>query len=387
MKRKKICIVTTISLTMHQFIIWSLEDFHKNGFDVTLLCDMDDEFIKSVPEYVNCIPVRMSRGVNIWSSILAIFSIYKAIKKEKFDIIQYSTPNASLYTSLASWFARVPIRLYCQWGIIYVGMTGMKRRIFKIIEKLVCSLSTDIQPDSHGNLIFCRNEGIYNIEKSRVVWNGSASGVNLKKFDINKKQEYNIDIRKKYNISETTVIIGFFGRVGAEKGFNELILAFQNINQKYPNTKLLFVGPNEKPKTVDPRLLSWFEESEDVLKVGWTDEGEKYLAAMDVFVFPSYREGFGNVVIEAGAMGVPVIASDIPGPQNGIVDGVTGYLVPVKSVDHLVKKIELLYKNRILREKIGFNARKLVEENFDHTKLLEKMIENRKWLINRQGSA
>ena len=268
-------------------------------------------------------------------------------------MVQYSTPNASLYASIASWFARVPVRLYCQWGLIYVGMSGLKSYIFKTIESIVCCLSTDIQPDSHGNLEFCRSEGLYNEQKSRVVWNGSACGVNLKKFDITKKEIFTSEIRKKYNISSETVIIGCLGRVGKEKGFDELVSAFQKIRETHKNVVLLFVGPNEKPKSVNPELLKWFESSPDVINIGWTDETEKYLAAMDMFVFPSYREGFGNVVIEAEAMGVPVIASDIPGPQNGLIDEVTGFLVPKQTIEPIVEKIELLINDPNLEEGNG----------------------------------
>ncbi|NYE03854.1 glycosyltransferase involved in cell wall biosynthesis [Bacillus niacini] len=370
---------------MNQFVIWSLEELNKNGFEITLLCDMDEKFIKSMPAYVNCINVPMTRGIDFIGSIMAIMRMYRIFKKEKFNLVQYSTPNASMYASIASWLARVPIRLYCQWGIIYVGMSGIKRRIFKAIEKLVCSFSTDIQPDSHGNLNFSRVEKLYSEERSRVVWNGSASGLDLDKFDYLKKEKFNSEIRKKYKIPSDAVVIGFLGRVGKEKGFDELITAFISIKEKYKNVKLLFVGPNEKPKTVSPNLLKWFENSSDVIKIGWTDQTEKYLSAMDMFVFPSYREGFGNVVIEAEAMAIPVIATDIPGPQNGLVDGVTGYLVPKQTVNPLIEKIEELISNKLLREQMGQSGRKYVKENFDNQILLKHIIENRNWLFERNS--
>ena len=158
---KKICFVTTISVTITSFILDFAKYMHENGdYDITFICNKDDEFEKELPDYIHYIPVEMERGINL-GGVLACAKMWKIFRENKFDLIQYSTPNASLYASIAGSLARVPVRLYCQWGLAYVGFSGVKRKIFKCEEKLVCKLSTWIEPDSRGNLSFCHEEKLY----------------------------------------------------------------------------------------------------------------------------------------------------------------------------------------------------------------------------------
>ncbi len=381
---KKICFVVTVALAAKNFLQWSFEDMHNAGYDISLICDMDEEYIKSLPEFVHTYPMAMERGVDVRGMQRAIKQMTEIFKREKFDIVQYSTPNASLYASIAAKKAKIPVRLYCQWGMVYLGFSGIKKSIFKFIEKYTCKNSTDVQPDSKGNLDFCRENGFYSEKKSRIVWNGCANGLNVSKFDLSKKDGYRAEIRKKYGFSDSDIVLGFLGRIGRDKGFNELMIAFKQLKEKYPFVKLLYVGYNEKPDTVDQDLLRYFDDCEDIISTnGWVDDPQRYLSAMDIFMFPSYREGFGNVVIEAEAMAVPVVVSDIPGPQNGMVDGVTGFKVPAREVLPLVEKTSVLIEDDALREQFGKAGAKFVVDNFDSRVLIKKIIENRDWLIKR----
>ena len=381
---KKICFVTTVSMTIDQFIRFLFEPFHNDGYEVHIMADMDEDYVKTLPPYVVAHPIKMGRGVHFGDFFKVISQMKKVFKKEKFEIVQYSTPNASLYASIAAKRCHVKTRLYCQWGLVYQGFTGLNRFIFRRIENTVCRLSTDVQPDSLGNLELCRKERFYGEKKSRVVWNGSANGVSLAKFNIDKKAEYRKAIREKYGIAEDAFVVGYLGRVGKEKGFDELMKMTEILCKKYENLFLLYVGPNEKPDTVKKESLEYFENCDRIIYTGgWVDDTERYYAAMDVFVFPTYREGFGSVSIEAEAMGVPVVGSDVPGPQNAIIDGETGYILPAKTVEPWVEKISFLVENPDLCAKMGKAGHKFAAENFDDRVLIDKILENRNWLLER----
>ena len=384
LKMKKICIITTMWSSINNWIKPFLNEYNARGIDVTIVCNMDGDYereLKSHYPFVHTYPVAFPRGINIGGSIKSILVLYKFFRKNRFDLVQYSTPNASMYAAVASKLAGIPVRLYCQWGMVYVTMTGMKRKVFRFIEKMVCRFSTMVQPDSDGNLKFCREQGFYDESKSCVIWNGSAKGLDLSAFDVTQKQAYAKEIREKYGIPEDAPIVGFVGRLGKEKGCNELFRAFQEIKKTVPNAKLLFVGPIEKEESIDPELLEYFWKCDDIIKTDRVTHVEKYTSAMDVFVLPSYREGFGMSVVEASAMEVPVVVTEYPGPSSAMLDGVTGYAVPVQDDKKLCQCILTLLQDEPLRKKMGAAGRKFAEEAFDQKTFISKYMENRTELL------
>jgi len=383
-KRYSYCIVTTMSSSIDNWIKPFLPLYNRHGFDITVICNMTPEYKKELLKkypYVKAISVPMPRGIDFLGSIKAIYYLYKVLSKGNYHMVQYSTPNASFYTALASYLARIPIRLYCQWGMVHVSMKGLKRLIFQMMERSICLLSTQIQPDSKGNLIYCRKRRFYSKKKSRIIWNGSAKGVDLDKFDIKKKEIYRKEIRDKYEIEEDTIVLGFVGRLGRDKGSIELFKAFKILASKYPNLILLFVGPIEKEDTIDRSLLDWFFQNNRIIKTDRVSNVEKYMAAMDIFILPSYREGFGMSVVEAQAMEVPVIVTNIPGPINGMIAGVTGLTIPIKNVAALVNAVEELINNEEKRNKFGKAGHEFVKSHFDAKIFSEKLLKNRIHLV------
>lgn len=375
---KRIAIITTQSSSIDNWIQPFLPAYHEVGIDVSVICSMTEEYRQKLSEkfpYLHIFPVDIPRGADFFGSLRAIPALIKLFKKEKFDMIQYSTPNASFYSAVAGALTKIPIRLYCQWGMVFVSQTGLRRKIFETIERITCRLSTLVQPDSEGNLNFCRENGFYSEKKSEIIWNGSAKGVDLEKFDIAKKEEWRREIRQKYAIGEKDSVLGFVGRLGRDKGCNELFAAFRLLSEKNPNLKLLFVGPIEKENTIED--LSYFRNEEKIIKTGRVSEVWKYYAAMDLFILPSYREGFGMSVVEAEAMGVPVIVTDIPGPVNAMEKGLTGEVIPVRDTKAIVDTVSSLLENP---EKCGaYSAEgpKYAKERFDSKIFCRYLIENR----------
>ena len=381
---KKICIVTTMWSSINNWIKPFLNEYAKRGVDVSIVCNMDaayEQGLKVEFPFVHTYPIPFPRGIDLPGSLKSIRLLTKLFRCEKFDLVQYSTPNASMYAAVAAWLARIPVRLYCQWGMVYVTMGGVKRKLFEMIERIVCGLSTEIQPDSFGNLEFCRKAGFYDEQKSLVIWNGSAKGLDLSAFAVAKKSAYAKEIRGTYNIPDGALVMGFVGRLGREKGCNELFTAFRALKLHFPTLKLLFVGPIEKEETIEPELLAYFRTCPDIIKTGRVSHVEKYTAAMDVFVLPSYREGFGMSVIEASAMEVPVVVTEYPGPSSGMQDGVTGVSVAVHDSDGLTRAIAELLADKEKRTAMGCAGRTFVEQNFEQKEFIRRYMGNRMELL------
>lgn len=382
---KKVCFITTISSTISSFILEFAKFMHENGdYDITFICDKDEDFGKNLPNYIHYIPVEMKRGISI-GGLKACAQMYKIFKNNQFDLIQYSTPNASLYASLAGWLAGIPVRLYCQWGLVFVGFDGIKRKIFKLEEKLVCTLSTWIEPDSRGNLNFCHEQKLYPENKGSVIHKGSASGVSLEKFDISQKEIFKNEIRNKYYIPDDAFVYGFVGRITGDKGINELLYATKNILNIYSNIYVLLIGGIDKEESVDSNLYDWSKSNSHVIYCGSTNEVQRYMAAMDCYVMPSYREGFGLTVVEAGAMGIPVICTNIPGPTDAIINEENGLIIEKKDEEGLKNAILRLYTNSELCKELGQAGYKSVKENYEQNNLFKYILEDRENLLKDKG--
>ena len=378
---KRICFVTTIYMTYKSFLKNLSIYLHDTGeYDISLICADEQEAHEDVPDFVHYFPVKMERGVSL-SMFESIKQIQVVLEKEKFDIVQYSTPNAAFYTSIAAKKAKVPVRLYCQWGIRYMGFEGWKRTLFKKLDKITCDNSTFIEVESDNIREFSLKEKLYTADRSCVIWNGSASGVDLSKFDISKKEQWNNEIRKKYDISENDVVFSFAARLTADKGINELLEAFTNLVEKYDNIKLLVMGGMDDSGSINNELVKIAKNSGKVIFTGSVPDVERYYAASDVFVAPSYREGFGLVVIEAESMALPAIVSNVPGQIDAIVPNETGLDCVVKSSLSLQKQMEKLILDTELRKRLGANAQKFVEDNFEQKKLFEYLKKHRDELI------
>ena len=372
--KKKICALTTISKTMDWFVVDSMRNFAKNGFEVTLVCDMDEEFIKRNSDFATCIPVKMSRGIDPIGAIRGIRKFYRIFKENKFDIIQYSTPNAALYASVAGKFAKVPVRVYGQWGIRYVTFTGLKRFIFKMLEKFTCMGTTHIKAQSPKNRQFAIDEKLCKADKISVIGIGGTVGVDLKEYDLEAKADFRKEIREKYNISEKDFLFGYVGRLNVDKGINELIEAFKGIE----NAKLMLVGMLEDKYRPSEENLKYAEENADIYITGNVAPQEvcKYLAAFDVLVHPTYREGFGKVLQEAMGMACPIITTDVPGPSEVIEEGVSGMLVKVADAEALHQGMLTLMNDEPRRVAFAKAGRERAEKYFDRAIMLDNILQD-----------
>lgn len=384
---KRICMITTVSGTMKTFVLETAKHLHNVcGYDVTLICSPDDEFVKSLPEYLHYIPVKMPRGADLagFKSIKVFGQIFK---EQKFDLVQYSTPNASCYASIAAKKENIPIRLYCQWGIRYVGLTGLKRKIFKLLEKTVCRNSTHIRAVSSHNMSFAIKEGLYSENKACVIGNGGTIGVDLTDYDISKKEQWRKEIRKKYSIKEDEFVFGFVGRISVDKGCGELLKAFKSLSEQDKKVKLMLIGANENTDGTLSELIKQAKNSDRVIITGNIPayNMKKYYSALDVLVHPTYREGFGMVIQEAGALGVPVITTKIPGASEVMENDISCILVAPKDEAELLSAMRNISSNSERARKIGTAAYERTEKRYARPIMLSHQEKDYKMLLRNES--
>lgn len=375
-KPVKICMITTIAKSFEWFVSDSAKNLADKGFDVTILCsDMDEAFLEKHQKFARCVHLPAKRGIDISSLVKSVRVMRKLFRKEKFDIVLYSTPNAAFYCALSAGTMKKSIRIYNQWGLRYIGFTGLKRFIFKMVEKYTCVRSTHVISTSPKNMQFNIDEGLCPKEKISVIGKGGTIGVDFSVYDINKKDDFRRQIREEYGIGENTFVFGFFGRLNVDKGLNELISAYRALTYRYNDTKLLLVGMEDNTNPPDEELVNWAKQSDDVIFTGVVPPSRvaQFMSASDLMVHPTYREGFSMVIQEAMAMALPVLTTDVPGPSEVIVNNETGILVPDHDDKALLQEMEALMNDPKRREKYSKNGRRRVELFFARPVMLQNI--------------
>ena len=375
-KKIKICALTTISKTMDWFIVDSMRNLAKNGYDVTLICNMEDGFAAANSDYAKCIHVPMERGASIKDVFKSVKNLKEIFKKEKFDILYYATPNASMYAALAGRSAKVQKRIYNQWGLRYISFTGAKRKLFKIVEKITCDNSTHVRAPSPMNREISIRERLCKENKISVIGVGGTVGVDLVECDSFDHEKTRDMLRGKYSIPTNAFVYGFVGRLNKDKGVNELIEAFSKIEEKKSDSYLVLVGMNDTANPITPENMQKAEMDSHIILTGNVpkDEVYEYMAMFDVLVHPTYREGFGKVLQEAMGMRLPIITTNIPGPSEVVAQGECGLLVDPKNVDDLVEKMILMESDAELRGKFASLGRIRAEKYFDRPIMLNNIL-------------
>ncbi len=378
-KKNKICYVLTIAQTVRAFFIPQLRYLAENGFAVTVVCSPDETLQAELGDDVRYVPITIPRGLSPLGMLHGIGSLYTFFKREKFDLIQYSTPNAAFCAAIASGLTGCKLRNYHLMGFRYLGASGIGQVVLKQIEKLTCRLSTAIECVSRSNLEFGVKEKVFTHDKATVVWNGSTGGVDLKKFDFSQREKWRNEVRNALGYADGDFVFGFVGRITRDKGINEILTAYQGVRNK---AKLLFVGNAEGLDTIDPQLLAEAQKDKNIIFHHNVPDVERYFAAMDLLLLPSYREGFGNVIIEAAAVGTPAIISNIPGPVDAVEADKTAIIVPVKDFEALSCAMkDAVDSTNIHMEKCADFAK----SHFDSNELC-RWILKRKWDLIKEQS-
>ena len=379
---KKICSITTTANSMESFLLPEAIALKADGWESHIITNMNKKVESILPEGLKYYSIPMERTYNLRIAISTIIKMYRIFRKEKYDLVQYGTTHACLFGSIAAWLARVPARVFLQWGPIgYADYTGIRRFALLNVERLIGKLSTHIRTVSRKNLNSSVDDNLYPRDKASVVGEGGTIGVDLNRYDLHKKLEYRKEIRSKYEISMNEFVFGYVGRICKPKGSNELIEAFREL--KSGEYTLMLIGDIESG--FDHNLEEWAKQSSKVVmtdRISY-DDVSKYMSALDILVHPTYREGFGMVLQECMAMEVPAITTNIPGPSEVIVDGVTGILVPVQNTEKLKEAMQFTCTHPEELKKMGVHGRKRVEDYFERNVRLSLLVEDKNQIYNQ----
>lgn len=303
---------------------------------------------------VKRINIKILRNISIYYDLLSLINLWILFRASKFRCAHSITPKGGLVTMLAARLSGVPIRLHTFTGQVWVTRKGLFRILLKTIDKLIAKLATRLLVDSNSQKDFLVSSGIVAAEKIEVLGAGSVSGVNISRFSPNYIARKNI--RASLGIPDADIVFIFLGRLCREKGLNDLIAAFSQVSTRAAHFHLLLIGPDEGGYD---ELISNMNKSiaNKISRFDFTVTPEKYMAAADIICLPSYREGFGNVLIEASSVGIPAVASRIYGVTDAVVDGVTGYLHEVGNVSEIANLMLNLANNNQVRSAMGAAAR------------------------------
>lgn len=371
---KKIIRSATVGLSLNIFCKGLLREMTAEGYEVLALSTPDQDLEElGVRENVRTIGVNMERHISLWKDAVALIHLIRIFAKERPMMVHSITPKAGLLCMIAAFVTRVPIRLHTFTGLVWPTATGMNKKLLMLTDKLTCACATHIIPEGQGVLNDLHYFGITS-KPMKVLGYGNIRGVDMECYSLRPEV---LTLAEKWRESGIFRFV-FVGRVVGDKGINELVRAFvdltRNGKEMFQHAKLALIGwIEDKLDPVSSETLWLIESTPSIEAVGplFGDDLLAYYAASDCFVFPSYREGFPNTVLEAGAMGLPSIVTDINGSREIVVDykkdpeNATGLIVPSKNTEALLEAMEWMVTHEEERKLMAANARPRIEQRWE----------------------
>jgi lipopolysaccharide/colanic/teichoic acid biosynthesis glycosyltransferase len=375
-----VTVTAPISCVFYRGMLRSLRD---EGFS-TILVSAPGELLEKVSssEGATSMAIPMEREIHLLRDFLSLWKLYRAMRTIRPELVDVSTPKAGLLGSMAAMLAGVPCRVYTLRGLRMETATGFKRLILYLAERIACACSHRVSPVSESLRRRAIDLKLVRPEKARSLGNGSC-GVDTQRFTPkNRATEQVVELRRSLGLKGNEIVIGFVGRFVKDKGIRELVVAFRELSASRPNLRLLLVGDFENGDPVEPEIRQYIETTPEILTPGFVSDTAPYYALMDVFVLPTYREGFPGVPLEAQASAVPVITTNATGAVDSVRDGVTGLVVPVKDAKALTWAIDTMLRKPEMRLDMGHAGRKWMEQDFRpeviwqaHAKMYREMLQ------------
>lgn len=368
-KRVRLLRITTVPISLKLLLSGQLNYFRNKKFDVLAISADGPEIVEGKIDGVPHQVIGFTRRITPFKDLFCLLQLIIVIRDFQPDIIHTHTPKAGILGMLAGWLCGVPVRMHTVAGLPLIERTGLTRKLLVAVERLTYRLATHVFPNSAGLKNFITSE-IMTSGKLKVIGKGSSNGIDTNYFSRRDKVERDaLAIRRSHNIGPDDIVFSFVGRVVRDKGIGELVEAFQSCCYRISDRKahLIVVGPLEQElDPLDPEDLAFLTEDERVILAGYQGDVRPWIAASDIFVFPSYREGFPNVVMQACCLEVPCIVSDINGCNEIIRHNETGFIVSPKDANQLQAAMIMLAQDPQKRRIMAHAAREYVCANFDH---------------------
>lgn len=371
MEKQKVLHIITVSFVINHFFGKQFEYLNKSkGNEYHLGCSPSEDF-KQLSHQLNYIPfeVEITRSISPFKDIKAIYQIYKYIRKNNIDKVVGHTPKGGMVAMMASYAAGISDRIYFRHGIIYETSKGFKKIMLKNIDRLTGFFATKVVCVSNSVKEFSEKDKLNRPDKNLILGLGTCNGIDTNlKFNPAKIDKVLVnDIKKKYGL-EDSKIVGYVGRLVKDKGINELILAWEIVILKYPMAKLLLVGPIEERDEISEYSKKVITENSSIVFTDFVIDASPFFSIMDMFILPTYREGFPTVALEASSMELPVLITKATGCTEAIIDNVTGIFINQNPED-IAEKILYYLNNEDIALMHGKQGRIFVNDNFEQSKI------------------
>ena len=363
-KPVRMCVIVTVDITLLNLCRGRFEYLSSRGFEITVICAPTQHAAELERRGVHVFTAPLHRAITPLCDLRAIWRVYRFLRRERFDIVEVSTPKGALIGSIAASLARVPSVVHLLRGLVYEGQSGARRRLLRLSQALPCMLAGEVISVSYSLAEQAVADGLCPRSKIRVLGQGSSNGVDVIRFAPVDSGE-RLRVRESFGIPASAVVAGFVGRMTKDKGIVELVHAFTDVAARETNLYLLLVGDYETRDRPESDVVEAIAGHVRIRHVGWQEDTARFYKVMDFLVLPTYREGFPTVLLEAAATALPTVSTDVVGCRDAVVAEETALLVPARDAKALATAIDRMATDKPLRERLGAAGRQRVETFFD----------------------
>ena len=382
---EKLIRITTVPLSLDKLLEGQLT-YMKDHFKVIAVSSQEEELKRvaqkqGVPYFF----VNLTRKITPYQDLKSVYSLYRFLRKEKPEIVHTHTPKAGIVGMLAARLSGVPLRLHTVAGLPLLEAAGLKRKVLNFVEKLTYRCATHVYPNALGLKNIIIDLKFAKPDKLKVIGKGSSNGIDTTYFSHTNPMWSPKNLEEELGVLRSDFTFILVGRLVGDKGVNELVEAFVGVQKKHPEAALLLVGPLEEE--LDPLLphsLHIINTHPKIFTTGYVEDVRPYLAFAKALVFPSYREGFPNVVLQAGAMGLPSIVSDINGCNEIITNNHNGLIVPVKDAKSLEVAMLRFIENKDGYKNLKENAREVITTSYERREIWDALLKEYQSLILKE---